>query len=138
MVRAAYAKGRRTDELPLPDDVAREMRSFLRGADVRTPVWPNRTRSAWSAWWLEAAAMVRVDLAAAGIPERDGAGAVYDFHCLRYQFATDLERAGVGLASAQRLMRHSTPTLTAKRYTKRSAAEMAVEVNKLRKRRTEG
>lgn len=65
----------------------------------------------------------------------DAIGAVYDFHALRCQFATDLERAGVGLATAQRLMRHSTPQLTAKTYTKRSATELASAVGKLRTNR---
>jgi len=45
--------------------------------------------------------MLARDLASAGIAKEDATGAVFDFHSLRSQFATDLERAGVGLAAAQ-------------------------------------
>jgi integrase/recombinase XerD len=134
--RAAYAKGRRHDELPLHDELVPVLRPLLAGVGAAEPVWPNRTASAWSAWWLEAAEMVALDLKAAGIPVTDAAGAVYDFHSLRGQHATDLARAGVGLAAAQKLMRHSTPKLTSNTYTRRSASELAAEVNKLRRKKT--
>jgi len=42
---------------------------------------------------------------------------VVDFHALRTTFGTNLARGGVSLVMAQRLMRHSTPTLTANVYT---------------------
>jgi integrase len=56
------------------------------------------------------------DLAFAGIAKRDAAGRVVDFHALRHTYCTRLARAGVSLQLAQRLMRHSTPTLTANHY----------------------
>jgi len=61
--------------------------------------------------------MLRVDLRAAGIPYRDGAGRVVDFHALRHSYVTHLVRAGLSVAVVQRLARHSTPTLTLARYT---------------------
>ncbi len=45
-------------------------------------------------------------------------GGRLDFHGLRVTFATDLARADVSLAMAQKLMRHSDPRLTANVYTK--------------------
>ena len=63
---------------------------------------------------------------AAGILSRDANGDLitvdeyglsYDFHGLRHTFATMLNQARVPLATAQRLMRHSDPKLTAKVYT---------------------
>jgi integrase len=60
---------------------------------------------------------LRKDLAAAKIPFETEEGVV-DFHALRVTYATMLARAGVGLVQAQRLMRHSTPTLTANIYTR--------------------
>lgn len=45
-------------------------------------------------------------------------GPVVDFHALRATYATSLARADVPLVLAQRLMRHSTPALTANVYTK--------------------
>jgi hypothetical protein len=66
---------------------------------------------------FRAAAMLRADLAAADIPYEDDAGRVVDFHSLRVTFGTNLARGGVALQLAQRLLRHSTPVLTANVYT---------------------
>lgn len=57
---------------------------------------------------------------------------------MRGQFATDLDRAGVSLARAQKLMRHSTPDLTARYYTRPDKEELAGEVAKLKRGRKEG
>lgn len=61
--------------------------------------------------------MLSLDLGDAGIPREDDAGNVCDFHALRHSFGTSLARAGVPLAIAQKLMRHSTPELTSSVYT---------------------
>mgnify|MGYP002336358455 CR=1 FL=1 len=55
-------------------------------------------------------------LEAAGIPYRDDAGLVADFHCLRHTFITNLAADGVHPKTAQALARHSTITLTMDRY----------------------
>src|SRR5690606_20894398 len=65
----------------------------------------------------DGATMLRGDLAAAGIPYRDDAGYVFDFHALRCQLATLADAAGVSPRVVQRLMRHSTLELTG-RYTR--------------------
>ena len=46
--------------------------------------------------------MLRVDLEAAGIPYRDAAGLVFDFHSLRCETATLADAAGVSPASSRR------------------------------------
>ncbi len=48
----------------------------------------------------------------------DSDGRFLDFHALRVSYGTSLARAGVRLQMAQRLMRHSTPVLTANVYTR--------------------
>ncbi len=53
---------------------------------------------------------------AAGIERRRADGRSVDVHCLRRTFGTMPARAGVPLTTVQKLMRHSTPELTAKRY----------------------
>ena len=53
--------------------------------------------------------MLRVDLEAAGVPYEDESGQTGDFHAFRHTFITLLNQAGVPLATAQKLMRHSTP-----------------------------
>ena len=61
--------------------------------------------------------MLKEDLATAGIPYRDGAGLVFDFHALRCQCATLTDQAGSSPRVVQKLMRHSTLELTG-RYTR--------------------
>ncbi len=61
---------------------------------------------------------IRVDLKVAGIPYRDEAGLVADFHALRHTCGSWLAAAGIHLKVIQGIMRHSTITLTADRYTK--------------------
>jgi site-specific recombinase XerD len=77
--------------------------------------------------------MLRADLAAADppIPYRDAQGRVLDFHSLRVSYATNLARAGVPLAVAQRLLDHSSPAITSKFYTILETEDLAAEVRKL-------
>jgi integrase len=108
-VEAAYSKHRRKDVQPLRDDTAAMMRDYLRDRQAGQPVWPGN-------WHPAAAAILRADLAAAGIPYTDAEGRVYDFHALRHQFISDMVEAGVHPKDAQTLARHSTITLTMDRY----------------------
>ena len=75
--------------------------------------------------------MLRRDLAEAGLPYQDERGRYYDFHSFRHRYITRLAAAGVPLAFAQKLARHSTPTLTANDYTQASLGDLAEYVNKL-------
>ena len=127
--RPAKTRRRARDVLPVP---AEALAAVKRIAQPKGPIWPNRVKRT-QAWWLVAARMIRRDLEAAGIAAEEN-GRRFDFHCLRGQFATDLDRAGVSLARAQRLMRHSTPELTSRFYTHPEAAELAAEVAKLRRK----
>ncbi len=75
------------------------------------------TAKAFPGMGTRGAAMLRVDLDAAGIPYTDKYGRQRDFHSLRHTFASLLNQANVPLATAQKLMRHSDPKLTANIYT---------------------
>jgi len=108
-VTAAYPKRRRDDTLPLRSDLAAELRPVLARLAPGASVFNVPRRE-------NVARMFRADLKAAGIPYRDDAGRVADFHSLRHSFITNLIRAGVHNKTAQDLARHSTPTLTG-RYT---------------------
>ncbi|MCC7014868.1 MAG: site-specific integrase [Planctomycetes bacterium] len=55
-------------------------------------------------------------LEAAGIARVDQIGRKLDIHALRGTCASTLARRGVGIAIAQKLLGHSSPTLTAKHY----------------------
>jgi integrase len=109
-VAAGYSKHRRKDTLPLREDLVALLRDYLEGKDRDAPLWPGT-------WEGCAAEMLRIDLAAAGIPYRDGQGRVADFHALRHGFISCLALGGVHPKVAQQLARHSTITLTLDRYT---------------------
>jgi integrase len=109
-VKAAYSKNRRQSVQPLPPDVAGALRGYLADRPTGRVVW-NGT------WNKNAAEMLRADLGAAGIPYRDSAGRVADFHALRHSYITLLERSGVSPKLAQELARHSDIRLTMNVYT---------------------
>jgi integrase len=107
-VAAGYTKNGEPATLPLPSDLAADLARFVATVTPGRPVFPLPNRGA---------DMLKPDLAAAGIPYRDGAGLVFDFHALRCQCATLADRAGNSPRVVQKLMRHSTLELTG-RYTR--------------------
>jgi integrase len=109
-VDAAYSKHRRQDTLALRPALAAALRDFLAAKLPDAPAFRMPTDR------KEAAAMFQADLKAAGIPGRDDAGLVVDFHRLRHTFITNLANAGVHPKTAQTLARHCSITLTMDRY----------------------
>jgi integrase len=123
-VEAAYSKHRREDVQPLRADVAAMMRQYLDGRGRDEPLWPGT--------WSEAGAeMVRLDLAAAGIPYQDDGGRVFDFHALRGQFISLLAARGVHPKVAQHLARHSAINLTMDYYTHLDVLDVTGALDKL-------
>ena len=145
-VEAAYSKRRRTDTQPLHQDLAAQVREWLKEKPTGERLWPGN-------WWKHAARIVRADLedaraawiANAGgdaeerkrrdqssvLAYRDSAGRVFDFHSLRHQFISNLAAAGVHPKAAQLLARHSTIKLTMDRYTHLGLCDLAASVNLL-------
>jgi len=123
-VEAAYSKHRRKDVQPLRPDVADMMRQYLRGRTPGKILWPG-------SWDEDAADMVRLDLAAAGIPYQDEAGRFFDFHAVRGQFISMLAAKGIHPKVAQVLARHSTITLTMDYYTHLDVLDVAGALDKL-------
>jgi len=111
-VLAAYSKHRRDDVVPLRSDMAQHLRTWKaeQGAADTSRVFGNFKIN-------KAAKMLRKDLEATGIPYRDGAGRVADFHSLRHTFISSLSKSGVSPKVAQSLARHSTISLTMDTYT---------------------
>lgn len=107
VVRAAYSKrGKRSgrdDVQPITRALAAALVPFLEGKPPGKPVFVFPAR---------AAEMLAADLERAGIPYRDAAGRVADFHALRHSYISDLVRRKVSVKVAQTLARHSTPSLT--------------------------
>lgn len=134
-IKAKDAKNGQDDVLTLQKGLAEKLKAhmalFLPAAQAFPGMWKGK-----------GAEMIRADLEAAGILARDetngGAlivvdeyGRAYDFHSLRATFATMLNAAGVPLATAQRLMRHSDPKLTANVYTKTLIEDKASAIARL-------
>ncbi len=118
-VEAGYSKHRRRDVLPLAADMAQALRRWRLQHGLDDPVFPLPQRTA---------RMLRVDLEAAGIAYRTGAGRdsigqVADFHALRHTFITNLVRGGVHPKVAQTLARHCTISLTMDHYAHLEALE---------------
>ena len=116
-VNAAYARNKRRDSIPLHPVVVEWFREWLEsqpGLGMDEPLFPLRTIGGS---WRKTSKMMKADLKAAGLPYRDEGGLYADFHSNRHTFISSLGRAGVSITMAQKLARHSTPTLTANVYT---------------------
>lgn len=117
-------KNRRPAELPLWPETATALREFLAmklptGAVFHLPR-PEQV-----------VFMLRDDLCDAGIPYRDGADRVADFHSLRVAFCTLLAAAGVPIKTLQTLARHSDPRLTLNTYTRTVHGSLASAIQGL-------
>ena len=122
-IKAEHAKNGLDDALPLPDDLAAELKQHLALHLPDALIFPGMDG--------HGAEMLRVDLKAAGVPYVDEYGRVGDFHAFRHTFGTLGAKAGIPLATMQKLMRHSTPTLTANLYTHILLSDKAEELKKM-------
>jgi integrase len=121
-VLACYAKDGETFTFPLQKDLATDLASYVATLQPGTQVFPLPPK--------KGAKMLRRDLKAAGIPYRDAAGLVFDFHSLRCETATLADAAGVSPRTVQTLMRHSTLELTG-RYTRPRAIDIEDAANQI-------
>ena len=117
-VKAGYSKHRREDVQPVPSGLAEALRSHVEGRGADEPVFPTMPPD-------KTARMLRADLGAAGIPYRDPAGLVVDFHALRHTYISNLARANVHPKSAMDLARHGDVNLTMARYSHTLVADRA-------------
>ena len=121
-VAACYAKNGQTATLSLTSDLADDLAAYVAQIPPGRPIFPLPHD--------KGAAMVRVDLKAAGIPYRDAGGLVFDFHSLRCELATLADAAGVSPRVVQRMMRHSKLELTG-RYTRPRAVDIEAAASML-------
>ena len=114
-VMPAYSKNRKPVFQPLPPETAEILRPWLTTRSPGKPTWrkPHNPCRVW----------LRPDLAAAGVPYQDAHGAYADFHATRHTYITMLNRAGVPLATAMSLARHSDPKLTLAVYDHNNEAD---------------
>ncbi|HET6240478.1 MAG TPA: site-specific integrase, partial [Arthrobacter sp.] len=122
-VEAAYAKNRRQDTLPLRPETAALVRAHVATLAPAAPLF----RLPHPDTMID---MLRADLKAAAIPYiQDGKYA--DLHALRHTCGTWLAAAGVHPKVIQRVLRHSTITLTLDRYTHAFKGDEAAAIAKL-------
>jgi len=121
-VEAGYCKNGETATQPLPPDLVADLAEHIARFGAGEAVFKLP--------WQKGARLLRSDLARAGIPYRDAAGLVFDFHALRCQFATLADAAGVTPRVVQKLMRHSTLELTA-RYTRPRVVDLEAAASSL-------
>src|SRR5262249_31632198 len=124
---AEHTKNKKPVVQPLPPEVVAVLREYLTGRPAGQPVWPGT-------WADRSADMLKGDRAAAGIPytvEGPHGPLFADFHALRHSFITMLERAGIGVKTAQELARHSDIRLTMQRYTHKTLHDLAGAVELL-------
>ena len=129
-VKAAASKNRRECLLPLRNELAIDLKSYLQGQKTQDPafVLPHASnvarmlkadlRAAWRSWVQagETKAEKRDRALSGFLRAIDSEGRVVDFHALRHTFVTNLAKGGVHPKVAQQLARHSTITLTMDRY----------------------
>ena len=112
--RAGCTKSNREDSLPITPALADMLRPHVAAATTG-PVF-KMPRETWK--------LMRNDLRAAGIPQIDGLGRIYDFHSLRVQLAVDMHRGGLHDIKARQLrMRHANSAMTLDTYTRLGIGE---------------
>lgn len=107
-LEALSTKAKRGDIIPLPSKIVPMLARWIEGKamdEFVVEVPENLIK------------IFNRDLEFAGIPKADDQGRVLDIHALRMSLGTNLLRNGVSLLNVQKIMRHSTPTLTANLYT---------------------
>ncbi|GHT25006.1 hypothetical protein FACS189419_09980 [Planctomycetales bacterium] len=124
-VDPAKTKNKRGGVLPVRPDLAADLKMWIEkhGIGATERIFRYTQNSILQAFYG--------DLKAAGIERKSADGRLLDVHSFRKTFGTMLARAGVPLTTTQRLMRHSTPELTAKLYIDVDPMEMSRALDKM-------
>lgn len=130
--RPETTKARRDEPLPLVEPLLGRLRE-LRDEAARAAGRPPRLTAPVFTVPQHIAARLRDDAEFAGIETKDDRGRRLDFHALRATCATMLARAGVPVQVARRLMRHSSPAMTARHYEKLADADLRAGADELAK-----
>jgi integrase len=117
-----HTKNGEDAEQPIPAPLARSLQPYLAPLSRQDRVWRGN-------WFGRAAALLRADLAAAGLPARTEAGEAV-FHSLRHTYASMLASVAP-VKVAQELSRHADVKTTLEHYTHASDKAKAEAVNLL-------
>ena len=122
-LRPIDTKNKKGGKQPITEHLAEVLRTWIAGKQPGENVFRHDAHSLMSSF--------RRDCRAAGIELITPDGRSIDVHSLRRTFGTMLARAGVPLTTTQKLMRHSSPELTAKLYIDVEPIDMQHAVDKL-------
>jgi len=109
-VESGYTKNKEKAVLPLRQETAELLKSHLASSLPTSPAFPGMPETL-------TAEMVRADLQIAGIEHMDASGKLIDFHSLRGTCASFLAAVGTHPKIMQKVLRHSSITLTLDLYT---------------------
>jgi len=125
IIEAAKTKNKKADVLPLRADLVQSLKERVEAKAIKPHerIFRHDMRQILRAFCS--------DLQAAGIERKGSDGRCIDIHSLRKTFGTMLAKAGVPLTTTQRLMRHSTPILTAKLYIDVEGVDMMQALDQL-------
>ncbi len=140
-IQAQREKARRGAQIPLHGAIVDELASFITAREkslvgdssASIVAFPGTAKDAplFDDLPVKISKQFKGDCEAAGVDVVDASGRVVDVHCLRYYFGTELARAGVPLHVVQKLMRHSTPTLTSTVYVHSTLTDLGAAVDML-------
>ncbi len=121
-VAAAYSKHRREDNIPVPAALWSVLKPWLKKKAAGERLWPGN-------WHEDAAAMLRVDLEAAGIPYQADDGSYFDFHATRHTGITRGSKV-MQVDQLRQFARHSKIEMTM-RYVHTDADELRERADQL-------
>jgi len=122
-VRPEIAKSKKVGHLPLHQDVVAALRTYR-----ETPRPMPRARVFRT---MPTARTFRLDLERAGLPRKDDAGLVLDFHSLRGTTATMLALLGTPPAVVRDIMRHAKIDTTLDYYTHLRSTEKVCAIERV-------
>jgi integrase len=124
-IEAEKTKNKKADILPIKADLVQSIKEWvkLHSIESHNRLFEFNQESIRRLFYA--------DLKKAGIERLGADGRSIDVHSLRKTFGTMLANAGVPLTTTQRLMRHSTPLLTAKLYIDVEGSDMMQALEKL-------
>jgi len=125
IIEAKKTKNKKADILPVKPSLVRLIEERIKTNNIQLSerIFSHNSEQILDAFYA--------DLKTAGIERKGTDGRCLDVHSLRKTFGTMLAMAGVPLTTVQRLMRHSTPLLTAQLYIDVDPLNMAEALDKL-------
>lgn len=144
-IKAAYAKGKRTDELPISESLANTLEPWLKTKKPKTKLWAGAYHRGQLGKQLKKDMARARELYIAQAPTeeetkkrqaddflmwKDSSGSFNDFHSQRATFITNLASLTPNIKEVQQLARHQN-AMTTMRYIKTTPAALANLISRM-------